>query len=233
MSFSLVGSAVSLITTVLTAIGLTGVFALMVVESFGIPPLPSEVILTFAGFLVASQTFDLYGTIAAALAGGLVGSFIAYAVGRWGREWITRPRPAGLRLSERQLDRVDRWFRGRDEWIVAVARMVPVVRSYISYPAGFARMNPTRFGLYTLVGSVPFTLGLIYAGIVLRSDWSAITGWFGILDDIVIALIVVGLVYALFAYRGYLSWDWPPRRLRRGAPSPSSGSDPERTGPAP
>ena len=218
MSFSLVGGAVWIITTTLATIGLAGLFALMAVESFGIPPLPSEVILTFAGFLVAEGTFSLTGTIFAALAGAMVGSYAAYAVGRWGREWLTRPRPRGLRVDDRQLERVDRWFRGRDEWIVAVTRMIPIVRSYISYPAGFAEMNPVRFGLYTLLGSIPFSLALIYAGIVLNSDWTVITDWFGILDIVVIVLLAIGVVYALLAWRGYVSWDWPPRRVRRATP---------------
>lgn len=225
MSFSLIGGAVWIITTTLATIGLTGLFALMAVESFGIPPLPSEVILTFAGFLVAEGTFGLTDTIVVALAGAMVGSYAAYAVGRWGREWITKPRPKGLRLDEKQLARVDRWFRGRDEWIVAVARMIPIVRSYVSYPAGFAEMNPTRFGLYTLAGSIPFTLALIYAGIVLNSDWAVVTSWFGVLDIIVVVLIAIGVVYGLLAWRGYLSWDWPPRRLpRKAASEPSRGA---------
>ena len=217
MSISIIGSVVWLITTTLGAIGLTGVFALMTVESFGIPPLPSEVILTFSGFLIAEGTFSLYGTIFAALAGSLVGSFIAYGVGRWGREWITRPRPAGLRLSPEQVGRVDRWFQRRGDWVVAVARMLPIVRSYISYPAGFGEMNPTKFGVYTLLGSIPFTLALIYAGIVLRADWSAITPWFNLLDYVVIAAIVVIVIYALLAWKRYVSWDWPPRRLPRAS----------------
>lgn len=220
MSFSLIGGTVWIITTALATVGLLGLFGLMTVESFGIPPLPSEVILTFAGFLVAAGTFNLTWTIVVALAGALVGSYIAYAVGRWGREWVTKPRPKGLHLDEAQLGRVDRWFKGRDEWIVAVARVIPIVRSYISYPAGFAEMNPVRFGLYTLLGSIPFTLALIYAGIVLNSDWSVITAWFGILDIVVIVLVAIGALYAFFAWRGYVSWDWPPRRLPKKAPTP-------------
>ncbi len=224
MSISIVGSVVGIITTVLGTIGLAGLFALMVVESFGIPPLPSEVILPFSGFLIAEGTFSLYGTIFAALAGGLVGSFIAYAVGRWGREWITKPRPAGLRLSPEQLGRVDRWFQRRGDWVVGVARMLPIVRSYISYPAGFAEMSPTRFGIYTLLGSTPFTLALLYAGIVLRSDWGAITPWFNLLDDAAIAAIALIVIYAVLAWQGYIAWDWPPRRLpreSRSTPPPS------------
>lgn len=225
MSFSFVGSAVWLVTTALATIGIGGLFALMAVESFGIPPLPSEVILPFAGFLVAQGTFNLGWTITAATAGSLVGAYAAYAVGRWGREWVTRPRPRGLRLDERQLARVDRWFEGRGEWIVAVARLIPIARAYVSYPAGFAEMKPVRFGLYTLVGALPFIVLMIYAGIWLNSDWSVITGWFGILDLVVAAAIVVGLLYALLAWRGYVSWDWPPRRLAR-PPPPSTPRDP-------
>lgn len=219
MSFSLIGSAVWLVTTTLALIGLGGLFALMAVESFGIPPLPSEVIIPFAGFLVAQGTFNLGWTIFVSLAGALAGSYAAYAVGRWGREWVTRPRTTGLHLDEKQLARVDRWFRGRDEWIVAVARLIPVARAYISYPAGFAEMKPVRFGLYTLAGGVPFTLALLYAGMLLNSNWTVITSWFGILDIVVVVLIAIGLLYALLAWKGYVSWDWPPRRLpKKGTP---------------
>ncbi|MGD0249305.1 MAG: hypothetical protein ABSB97_00200, partial [Thermoplasmata archaeon] len=89
MTFSLIGSVVDIITTILTTVGLPGLFALMVVESIGIPPIPSEVVLPFTGFLVAEGTFSLGGSLAVALAGGLVGSFTAYAIGRWWRERIT------------------------------------------------------------------------------------------------------------------------------------------------
>ncbi len=149
--FSIVGTVADVIVTILTTVGLAGLFGLMVVESFGVPPLPSEVILPFAGFLVATGVFPLGPTIAVALAGALVGAFIAYAAGRWWRERVTQIGIGPIRLEERHLVRMDDWFARHGEVTVALARLVPVVRSYISYPAGSARMPPVRFGVY-LVG---------------------------------------------------------------------------------
>src|SRR5579863_10543909 len=103
MAFSLVGEVVNLVIWVLSTIGLPGLFALMVVESFGLPPIPSEVILPFSGFLIAEGTFPLGPTIAIALAGGLVGSYLGYALGRWGRHRITGLGLGALRIQPSHL----------------------------------------------------------------------------------------------------------------------------------
>lgn len=224
MSFPLVQTVVDLTIRILAAGGLPGLFALMVVESFGFPPLPSEVILPFSGFLVAEGTLPLGGAIAAALAGGLVGSFAAYAVGRWGRDRATGRGLGFLRLEERHIARMDDFFRRRGEVTVAIARLLPVVRSYISYPAGTARMPPARFGLYTFAGATPFTLVLLYAGFVLRAHWTVVSSYFDALDYVTVALIVAAVVYVALLVAGLLSPGWPPRRRARDR---RSGSEPE------
>jgi len=217
MSFSLIGSFVDLVTLVLAAVGLPGLFALMAVESFGIPPIPSEVILPFAGFLVADGTFTLGGTLLAAIAGGLVGAFAAYALGRWWRARLAGFGWGYLRLRSEDLDRMDRWFAGRGEVTVAVCRVIPGIRSYISYPAGTAKMNPVRFGAYTLLGSTPWTLALLYAGIVLRSHWLTVTRYFFPIDVTLVVVIITGGVYLALVAWGFLAWGWPPRRGPRSA----------------
>ena len=222
MTFSLIGSVVDIITTILTTVGLPGLFALMVVESIGIPPIPSEVVLPFTGFLVAEGTFSLGGSLAVALAGGLVGSFTAYAIGRWWRERITGLGLGRLRLEARHLERMDRFFARRGELTVALARLVPVVRAYISYPAGTAKMNPVRFGAYTLVGSIPFTLALVYAGMVLRSNWTVVSSSFRYLDYPLIAIVVIVVAYLLLQIVGILAPGWPPRRASRATNSPAT-----------
>jgi membrane protein DedA with SNARE-associated domain len=225
VTFSLVGTVVGLIITVLTTVGLTGLFALMTVESFGVPPLPSEVILPFAGFLIATGVFPLVPTVIVALAGGLTGAYIAYSVGRWWRDRITHVGLGPIRLEERHLARMDRWFALHGEVTVALSRCVPVVRAYISYPAGTAEMPPVRFGVYTLLGSIPFTLGLVYAGIVLGSRWNTVEQDLAPLDYAVYAAIVLGAVYLLvFLVR---------RRRRRALfPDPSVASVPTTVPPA-
>jgi membrane protein DedA with SNARE-associated domain len=217
MMFSLTGSVVTLITEVLTLIGLPGLLALMAVESFGIPPIPSEAIIPFAGFLVAAGTFPLFGTIAVALVGGLAGAFAAYAVGRWWRSRLPGLGVGSLRIREVDLDRMDAWFARRGEVTVAVARVIPGVRSYISYPAGTARMHPARFGVYTLAGSVPWTLALLYAGIALGAHWDVVTAYFLPIDIAVVALLVLTAVYLALVASGHVTRGWPPRRVPRGA----------------
>jgi membrane protein DedA with SNARE-associated domain len=202
--------------------------ALMAVESFGLPPIPSEVILPFTGFLVAEGTFSFGPALAVALAGGLLGSYAAYAVGRWWRDRITGLGIGRLRLEQRHLDRVDRFFARHGEATVGFSRLVPVIRSYISYPAGTAKMEPARFGVYTLLGSVPFTLALIYAGIVLRSNWTVVSSYFSLLDYPLIALVVIVVAYIGLQIAGVFAPGWPPRRARHPAASP-----PTETGPKP
>jgi membrane protein DedA with SNARE-associated domain len=212
VSFSITGSVVTLITDVLTIIGLPGLLALMAVESFGIPPIPSEVILPFAGFLVAEGTFPLGATIGVALVGGLAGAYIAYAVGRWWRHHLLGLGVGQLRLREADLARMDTWFARRGEVTVAVARVIPGVRSYISYPAGTARMDPVRFGAYTFAGSLPWTLAMLYAGIVLGSHWNVISEYFLPIDVTLVVLVVATGIYLGLVATGRLTRGWPPRR---------------------
>ena len=227
MTFSLIGSVAEFITTVLTTVGLPGLFALMVVESFGLPPVPSEIILPFSGFLVAQGTFSLGGSLVAALAGGLVGSFAAYAVGRLWRQRITGFGIGRLRLQPRHLERMDRFFARRGELTVALARLVPVVRAYISYPAGTAKMRPIRFGVYTLLGSIPFTLALVYAGMVLRSNWTAVSSYFRYVDYLLVATVLFVVAYLLLQIAGVFAPGWPPRRATR-VPTNSTATETDR-----
>lgn len=215
MTFSLIGSVVEVITTVLGTVGLPGLFALMVVESFGLPPMPSEIILPFTGFLVAEGTLPLGGSLAVALAGGLVGAFLAYAVGRWWRDRIMGLGFGRLRLEARHLERMDRFFERRGELTVALARLVPVLRAYISYPAGTVKMKPVRFGGYTLLGSTPFTLALVYSGMVLRSHWTVVSSYFRYFDYGLVALAVFVAAYLLLQLAGLFVPSWPPRRASR------------------
>ncbi|MGD0588771.1 MAG: DedA family protein [Thermoplasmata archaeon] len=214
MSISLIGSVVAVVTGVMTTVGIPGLLALMVASSFGFPPIPCEITLPFAGFLIANGTFSFGWVWTAALAGILIGAFAAYSVGRWWRDRITRIGIGHLRLEPRHLERVDRFFARRGEITVALFRNVPVALTYISYPAGTARMNPVRFGVYTLIGSLPYTLALIYAGIVLRSDWNVVSSYFSYLDIPLFAVIVLVVVYLVLQIVGVLEPGWPPRRVR-------------------
>jgi membrane protein DedA with SNARE-associated domain len=226
----IIETVVSVITTVMTVAGLLGLVALMFFESFGIPPLPSEIILPFAGFLVADGTFTFAGALSAALAGGLLGSFAGYAVGRWGRHLISRPNARYLKLDPRHLAAMDAWFARRGEPTVMISRLLPVVRSYISYPAGTARMEPVRFGVYTLIGATPFTVALIYAGMLLRKNWAALVPVFNLLDYVALGVIAVLALYIALRWRNVVEPGWPPRLIRSsGPPRPVEAGTPSPT----
>lgn len=200
-SIPIIETVVSLITRILRAGGYPGLVALMTVESFGIPPIPSEVILPFAGFLVAMGVMSFGGALAAAMAGSLIGSFLSYAVGRWGRDWLMHRAPARLRIDPRHLARMDQWFARWGEAMVGIARLLPIVRSYISYPAGTAKMDPTKFGVYTFLGALPFVAALLYAGYVLRANWNALVPYFNYADYAAVVAIGVLVVWVLLRWR--------------------------------
>lgn len=219
--FSFIGSVSDVVVTVLRTVGLPGLLALMAVESFGIPPLPSEVILPFTGFLVADGTFTFAGATAVAVLGGLIGALAAYAVGRWWRHRITGLGIGRLRLEARHLERVDRYFARHGEATVGLARLVPVIRGYVSYPAGTAKMEPVRFSVYTVLGMIPFTVALIYAGTVLRSNWTLVSTDLAYLNYPIVALVVFVVIFLGLQVAGVLAPGWPPRRAR--PPNPPAG----------
>ncbi|MCI4336824.1 MAG: DedA family protein [Thermoplasmata archaeon] len=199
-AFPLVETVVNAILTLLMEGGLPALIVLMAVESFGIPPIPSEVILPFAGFLVAEGHYSFAAAVLAALVGSMIGSFAAYAVGRWGRNLLTSG-PSFLRLDPEQLDRMDSWFTRHGQVTVLVARLLPIVRSYISYPAGTARMEPIRFGAFTAVGATPFLAAFIYVGVLLGSRWAQILPYLQYADDAAIVVIVAGAAFLLLRWR--------------------------------
>jgi membrane protein DedA with SNARE-associated domain len=218
MSFSLVGSLVSLVILILQKVGLPGLFALMVVESFGLPPIPSEVILPFAGYLVAEGVFSFAAALTVAVVGGLVGAFVAYAIGRWWRHHLQRFGVGPLRLQPSHLEAMDRFFARHGEATVALARLVPAVRSYVSYPAGTSRMSPVRFGAYSALGLTPFAAAFLYAGIVLQAHWGVVESLFNVIDYLALAGAVLVGVYLYLVLTDRISTGWPPRRTsRRGS----------------
>lgn len=233
MAFSLIAALVSATTTVMGAIGLPGLFALMAVSVFGFSPIPTEVILPFAGFLVVDGTFSFTWAMTAALAGTMVGAYAGYAVGLWWRDRITGIGLGRLRIEAKHLEMVDRFFAEHGEAAVALFRMVPVLRSYISYPAGTARMEPVRFGVYTLIGSAPYTAAFVLAGMALKSNWVVISSYFQYLDIPFLAIVVAVVVILVLQVMGVLAPGWPPRRARPPPmASPDDANAPGRSPPA-
>lgn len=208
MTFSVTGTILSLIVQALNLSGPSGLlllFLLMIVESFGIPPLPSEVILPVSGFLIAeglNPFFTWPSVMTAAVGGALLGSLLGYTLGRrFGLLFILR---VGRRVGfdEKDLDRAQAYFARRGPITVFLARLAPIVRAYISYPAGAAKMDPTRFSVYTLAGSIPFTAVLVYVGYDLHQNLSYFDGVYAVLDYVALAGIVVALAFLWYRAHG-------------------------------
>jgi len=187
--------------------GLPGVFALMAVGSACIP-IPSEVVMLFAGFAVADKAgsgahhqLTLIGVVLAGLLGSMVGSWAAYAVGRGGRLELLERHGGKLHMGPAQIARADRWFQRYGEATVLFGRLVPVIRAFVSLPAGVARMPLLRFTLFSLIGTLPWVLGLALAGHALGGDWTSVRKAFQYVDYVVVVLILAGVAYALVRRR--------------------------------
>jgi membrane protein DedA with SNARE-associated domain len=180
------------ITHWVTSGGLLLVFVLMAAESCGIP-FPSEVIMPFAGFFAAQGHLNLTGAIAAGTLGNVAGSLVAYALAaRFGRPLLLGP-GRWIGISTAHLDLADRWFERHGLTAVLVGRVLPVVRTYISFPAGLARVEPVRFTLLTALGALPWCAALALGGYAVGASYDRISGPISV-AAIVLAVVVVGLV---------------------------------------
>lgn len=190
--------------------GLPVIFALMAISSACIP-IPSEVVMLFAGFVVADRGqsashhhLTLVGVVLVGLLGTMVGSWVTYAVGRGGRLELLERHGAKFKwfpTHPAQIDRADRWFQRYGEATVLFGRMIPLLRAFVSLPAGIAKMPLLRFTVFSLIGAIPWTLGLALAGHALGSDWTSVRKAFEYVDYAVVALIVVGIVYTIVRVR--------------------------------
>jgi membrane protein DedA with SNARE-associated domain len=197
--------------------GLPGVFVLMALGSACIP-IPSEVVMLFAGFAVANpgqsatqHHMTMLGIILAGLLGTMVGSWVAYGVGRGGRLELLERHGAKIHMGPSQVDRADRWFQRYGQPTVLFGRLIPLVRAFVSLPAGIAKMPLGRFSVLTLIGSIPWVVGLAYLGHALGGDWTSARRYFEYVDYAIVAVIVLAIVYAVF------------RRRRRGQPAADAG----------
>jgi membrane protein DedA with SNARE-associated domain len=179
--------------------GELGVFLLMVLESACIP-VPSEAIMLFAGFSVSEGEMTLFGIVAAGVLGNLVGSWIAYAVGYYGRLDLLEKNKL-IHVSPKHLKWADDWFARYGNATVFFSRMLPIVRTFISLPAGVAKMPFWRFSVYTLLGSIPWVLMLAIVGEKVGDNWEDWRHKLGYLDYVVLAAIVVGIGYWLLKRR--------------------------------
>jgi len=189
------GAAVSLISTT----GYLGIFILMGLESM-ITPVPSELVMPFAGFLVSTGQLDLWLVVLAGAFGSLLGSLISYYAGMLlGRPLILKYGKF-LLLNEKHLAITEQWFGKYGSKAIFIGRLIPVVRHLISIPAGLSRMNLLKFSAFTFAGAFLWCTILVYAGIVLKENWQIILGYTEIIDIFVVIGIVVAIVFIYFRY---------------------------------
>jgi membrane protein DedA with SNARE-associated domain len=191
---------IGFVTATIGGHGVPAVFVLMLLESMGIL-IPSEAISPFAGYLVSEGQMGFVAAVTAGVLGNLVGSCIAYAIGLWGgRElWFRYGKYVGVRAHH--LAVAEKWFDRYGELAVFVSRCLPVVRTFISFPAGTARMNFAKFVLYTLLGCVPWVFALTYLGYTLGENWETIGDYLHYLDYAVAVALAGGAVYVLWRWR--------------------------------
>lgn len=200
------------IVATISKMGYMGIVLLMAIESACIP-LPSEIIMPFSGYLVSRGEMNLWWVAVAGAVGCVLGSLVAYWVGMYGGRPFIEKYGRYILLSRHDLDIADRWFAKYGEVIVFVSRLLPAIRTFIAFPAGVARMNLTRFVIYTFAGSLPWCLGLAYAGQKLGEQWDkddTLKTWFHRFD------FLIGIAGALF-----VAW-WIWRHIKHSRPTAHS-----------
>jgi membrane protein DedA with SNARE-associated domain len=182
-------------TDFISSTGLPAVFILMALESACLP-VPSEAIMLFAGSSVAAGDLSLFGVVAAGVLGNLVGSWAAYAVGYFARLDLLEKNRL-IHLPPRYLKWADDWFERYGDATVFFTRMLPIIRTFISLPAGVAKMPFWRFTLLTLLGCIPWVLMLALVGQAVGENWEEWRGHLHYLDYAVVAAILAGAIYLL------------------------------------
>lgn len=188
------------VTAVLADHGVWAVLVLMVLESACIPA-PSEVIMLFAGYLVSTGDATMLEVVAAGVVGNVVGSWIAWIVGAYGgRSFIDR-HGKWVHMSHRHVELAERWFDRHGPATVFFTRILPIIRTFISLPAGIARMPLPRFTAYTLLGCIPWVWMLAAIGRSLGPHWEDARDYLHYVDGIVVLAIVGSIAWATLRWR--------------------------------
>ena len=207
---SLTDPIVNVAVDVVDAMGLPGVFLLMLLESACIP-VPSEATMLFAGFNVSNGEYSLFAAVATGSVANLVGSWVAYWIGYAGRVDLLEKHGKKLHIKKSHLEWADRWFERHGDATVFFTRMLPIIRTFISLPAGVAKMPFWRFSLLTILGCIPWVLLLTFIGQKAGDNWEKWKDNLHYVDYAVAAAIVLGVIYLIV-------------RRRRGS-GPSSEAD--------
>jgi membrane protein DedA with SNARE-associated domain len=188
---------VELILALVSAFGYVGIFLAVVIESI-IVPIPSELILPFAGYLAYTGEFNLWILLVVVTLGSVVASVIAYAIGYYGGLPFLRKYGKYMFISEEHLVNAEKWFDVHGTKAVLFGKFIPGIRSIISLPAGIARMNIWKFIIYSAVGSIPWNAGLVFLGYVLGPEYSKITEYSEVIDWIGLTALLLVLGYIIY-----------------------------------
>lgn len=198
INFILSGLA-SLIIKIISSTGYFGVAMLMALESAGIL-IPSEVIMPFSGFLVFTGEFNFWLTVLCGAAGNLLGSMAAYWIGYAGGRPLIEKYGKYILISHHDLAVADNFFNKYGSIAIFFSRLLPVVRTFISLPAGIAKMNFNKFIIYTFVGSLPWCLALAYLGQKLGEHWDILGVYFREFDVAIVAIIIIFIVWYIWRH---------------------------------
>ena len=198
---------------IMLALGYPGIFLVMFIECV-FPPIPSEVVMPLAGFLAAQGRFNVFWVMVSGTLGSLAGALLLYWLGAWADEGlvrrIVRKHGKWLQVTEEDIDRVMAWFSRFGQPVIFFGRMVPIIRSLISIPAGLDHMPMGKFLTYTISGSIIWNLLLTYGGVLLGENWELILDWLDTYENIV--LVILGVLSVAFVV-----WYFSFRRKRRKA----------------
>jgi membrane protein DedA with SNARE-associated domain len=184
--------------TTISQLGYVGIFFLMMLESM-IVPVPSELVMPFAGFLVAQGSFSGIIVILVSTLGSITGSLIFYYIGKTGGYSLVQKYGKYVLVDTEDIKKTEKWFTKRGDLTIFLARLVPVVRHLISLIAGIGKMNVKKFTLYTILGAALWNGILTYLGFLLGQHWNEVSQYMENLDLVIVILLVVGCLY--FVYR--------------------------------
>ncbi|MFX4260914.1 DedA family protein [Pelotomaculum propionicicum] len=200
MFHSLVEQLTHIALTLTETFGYWGIYIGMIIESSCIP-LPSEAIMLFSGFMVAVGLFNFWIVVAAGVLGNLTGSVLTYWFGASGGRALLLKYGRYILINADHVEKAERWFYRYGDWTVFFTRNLPVIRTFISLPAGIARMNFAKFFIYTLVGCIPWNIALTYLGFKLGKNWHLIEPYFRPVSYTILAAIIAGAAW--FFYKNY------------------------------
>lgn len=183
-------------TGTIAALGYGGIVLMMGIESACVP-IPSEIIMPFGGYLVFAfpERFSIAGMALAGAVGCVVGSWVAYWIGYYGGRPLVMRYGRYVLLRRHDVEAADRFFQRWGDLAIFISRLLPVVRTFISLPAGFSRMPFWRFTLYTFLGSIPWCYALAWAGWKLGDRWDDLKRWFHEADVVIVVLILLGVAF--------------------------------------